>query len=290
MKKNVILVFLLIAAFAQAQHRVLVAGCGYGEVAVYAADGSKEWGIDEKNEVSDAWLLPNGDVAMAYKHGARVIRPDWKKKTGAEVIYDHPTPAAGETHTCMPLPDGGFLIGESFDGVSFIVELDAAFNERKRIELKGLGGKHSTFRQISKTFQGTYLITQQCQTGIAMEVDAGGQVIRRFPEGRYSALRLDNGNTLISCGDKGLIIEVNPAGQLVWSLGKTELPGIELGFIAGMQRLPNGNTVFANWGGHGGTSGASLLEVTPDKRVVWTFSPGKANRISSVKVLGAGSQ
>ena len=280
-----LLCLLLLSTVCHAQHRLLVSGCGYGEVAIYAAGGTKEWGMSEKNEVSDAWLLPNGDIAMAYKYGARIIRPDRERETGFSIIRDHPTPDGGETHTCMPLSDGGFLIGESHPGISFIIELNADFKESKRIELKDLGGKHSTFRQIRKTSQGTYLITQQRKNGIAMEIDSSGQIIRRFPDGKYVAERLPNGNTLIACGDNHRIIEVDPAGMIVWALEKDDLPGIAIGFVASLQRLPNGNTLFCNWGGHGGTSGASVIEVSPDKKVVWSISPGTPNRISNVKVL-----
>lgn len=284
---RLILAVLTFSAVARAQHRVLVSGCGYGEVAVIAADGTVEWSHPEKNETNDAWLLPNGDIAMGFKYGARIVRPDWEGKTGWKVIRERMTAKGGENHSCQPLPGGGFLIGESFDGVSRIIELDADFNETKCIELKGLGGRHSTFRQIRKTPQGTYLITQQQKGGIAMEVNAAGEIIRRFPDGRFGALRLENGNTLIACGDRGRIIEVDPAGTVVWALEKDDLEGITLAFTAGMQRLPNGNTLFCNWGGHSKTRGASLIEVTPDKRVVWSASPGKANRISHVKVLPA---
>ena len=285
---GVILVLLLFAVSARAQHRLLVSGCGYGQVAVYAKDGSLEWSMPETNETSDAWLLPDGTIAMAYKHGARVIRPNWKDKKGYEILMDRPADEGGEIHTCMPLPDGGFLIGESYKGISYIIELDAAFKETKRIELKGLGGKHSTFRQIRKTPQGTYLITQQAKGGVAMEVDKAGTIIRRFPDGRFVAKRLPNGNTLIACGDNHRILEVAPDGSEVWRLEQNDLPGISIGFVAGLQRLPNGNTLFCNWGGHGKTTGGSILEVSPDKKLVWSTSPGKPNRISNVKVIPDG--
>lgn len=283
MKKLICL--LLLAVSTQAQHRLLVSGCGYGEVAVYAKDGSREWSIAEKNETDDAWLLPNRDMVMAYKHGVRIIRPDWKSGAGCTVLKDRPTPDGGETHSCQPLPGGGFLIGESFKGVSYLVELDNDLQETKRIELKGFGGKHSTFRQIRKTPQDTYLITQQKKGGIAMEINGEGKIIRRFPDGRFVAERLENGNTLIACGDAHRIIEVDPEDNVVWALEQNDLPGVTIGFAAGVQRLPNGNTVFCNWGGHGGTAGDSIIEVTPDKKVVWSASPGKPNRIANVKVI-----
>jgi len=282
---RIFICLLLCTISVQAKHRLLVSGCNYGEVSIYAADGTKEWSYPEKQEVSDAWLLPNGDIAMSYKTGSRIIRPDWKKGIGFKVVKDRPTREGGETHTCMPLPGGGFLIGESFAGVSYIVELDSAFEETKRIELKGFGGKHSSFRQIRKTPQGTYLVTQQKKGGVAMEIDAEGKTLRSFPDGRFVAERLENGNTLLACGDNHCIIEIDPEGKEIWKLEQNDLPGITIGFVAGLQRLPNGNTLFSNWGGHGGTTGASLIEVTPNKQVVWSASPGKPNRISNVKIL-----
>ncbi len=283
MKKLIYL--LLLAASAQAQHRLLVSGCGYGEVAVYAKDGTKEWSFAEKNEADDAWLLPNNDVVMAYKYGMRIIRPDWKSGVGGKILKDRPTPNKGETHSCQPLPGGGFLIGESFDGVSYIVELNSDLQETKRIKLKKYGKKHGSFRQIRKTPQNTYLVTQQRKGGIAMEIDAAGKIIRNFPDGRFVAERLENGNTLIACGDTHRIIEVDAEDKMVWSLEQNDLSGITIGFAAGVQRLPNGNTIFCNWGGHGGTAGASIVEVSPDKKVVWSTSPGKPNRAANVKVL-----
>jgi hypothetical protein len=284
MMKKILPVLFMLVVSTQAQHRLLVSGCSYGEVAVYAKDGTCEWRYPEENEADDAWLLPNNDVVMAYKYGVRIVRPDWKTGVGGNVLRERPTPNGGETHSCQPIP-GGFLIGESLDDVSYIVELDAALKETKRIELKGLGGKHQTFRQIRKTPQNTYMITQQHKGGKAMEVDAAGAIIRTFPDGRFVAERLENGHTLIACGDAHRIIEVDPAGKIVWELAQNDLPGISIGFAAGVQRLPNGNTLFCNWGGHGGSEGGSIIEVSPDKQVIWSTSPGKANRIANVKVL-----
>jgi hypothetical protein len=65
------------------------------------------------------------------------------------------------------------------------------------------------------------------------------------------------------------------------------LPGISLKFMAGLHRLPNGNTVMSNWLGHGQFGKAPhLIEVTRDKRVVWMFADREAMKtISSVQIL-----
>jgi hypothetical protein len=58
--------------------------------------------------------------------------------------------------------------------------------------------------------------------------------------------------------------------------------------MAGLQRLPNGNTVMCNWLGHDNFGKAPhIIEVTRDKRVVWTFSDHHVMRtVSSVQLLG----
>jgi hypothetical protein len=104
-------------------------------------------------------------------------------------------------------------------------------------------------------------------------------------------VRLPGGNTLIASGDRdgvpARVFEVAPDGRTVWEVRGDELPGISLKFMAGLHRLPNGNTVMSNWLGHGQLGKAPhLIEVTRDKRVVWTFADHETMKtISSVQIL-----
>jgi hypothetical protein len=80
---------------------------------------------------------------------------------------------------------------------------------------------------------------------------------------------------------------VDQAGKTVWEVRGDELPGVSLKFMTGFQRLPNGNTVMSNWLGHGqfGTV-PHVVEITPDKKVVWTFADHTTMRtISSIQLL-----
>jgi hypothetical protein len=104
---------------------------------------------------------------------------------------------------------------------------------------------------------------------------------------------LPNGNTLISSADMDgavpRVFEVSPAGKTVWQVSGNELPGISLKFMAGIQRLPNGNTVMCNWLGHGQLGKAPhIIEVTRDKKVVWTFADHETMKtVSSFQLLGS---
>jgi len=124
------------------------------------------------------------------------------------------------------------------------------------------------------------------------EYDRHGKLVLELdaPGGPHSLIRLPNGNTLIACGDMqqaAQVIEVDRHNHVVWSIGHDELPGIPLFFMTGLQRLPNGNTVMSNWLGHGNFGKAPhLIEVTPDKRIMWTFADHRTMKtISSVQLL-----
>jgi hypothetical protein len=85
----------------------------------------------------------------------------------------------------------------------------------------------------------------------------------------FGALRLPGGNTLIACGNGNRVIEVNPEGKTVWALEHDELPGIRLFWVTTLKVLPDGHIVVGNC--HAGPDNPQLIEVTRDKKVVWTF-------------------
>jgi hypothetical protein len=146
-------------------------------------------------------------------------------------------------------------------------------------------------RNARKLANGNYLVAHY-GLKVMREYDSAGKLIREIPAagGPHSVVRLPNGNTLISCADGpggARVFEVDAAGKTVWQVQSNELAGVQLKFMAGLERLPNGDTLMANWLGHKqfGTT-ADLIEVTPDKRVIWQFSGGKNIRtISSALIL-----
>ena len=109
------------------------------------------------------------------------------------------------------------------------------------------------------------------------------------PEGHgvevYGAIRLANGNTLIGGGNNNRVIEVTPAGKIVWSLDQKELPDITLAWVTTLHALPNGNVIVGNC--HAGPDNPQLFEVTRDKNVVWTFKDFKTfgNSLAAAHVL-----
>jgi hypothetical protein len=85
----------------------------------------------------------------------------------------------------------------------------------------------------------------------------------------YSAVRLPSGNTLIGTGNGHGVLEVTPQKEIVWRLDQHDLPGITLAWVTQVRRLPSGNTLLINC--HAGPDNPQIIEVDPDKKVIWTF-------------------
>ena len=65
------------------------------------------------------------------------------------------------------------------------------------------------------------------------------------------------------------MVEVDKADKTVWELSENDLAGNPLRLMAGCQRLPNGNTVFCNYLGHGHIGEQPMFfEITPEKKIV----------------------
>jgi outer membrane protein assembly factor BamB len=147
---------------------------------------------------------------------------------------------------------------------------------------------HGQFRNGRKLANGHYLVAFVGENRL-VEVDGDGKEVwsHTTPGNCFAGVRLPDGNTLIPCGDGHKLIEINPQGEIVWEIDENDLPGNPLRFVAGVQRLPNGNTVVCNWGGHGHIDEQPLIfEVTRDKRVVWQVDDhANLQTISSVMLL-----
>jgi len=261
-------------------HAFLCTDNGLGKVLVGTMGGRIAW-EHEAPGCQDCWVLPNGDFLFTHVRGALQVRRD---KT---VVWEYRSPEGTEVHTCQPLPNGDVMIAEC--GTKRIIEVDREGNIRKEAKWEtSTGNVHLHCRIARKLQNGHYLIAMVGEH-VVRELDGDGRVVWEYltPGDPYVALRLPDGNTLIGCGDGHKLIEVSPDKQVVWSLDENELPGIPLRFVAGVQRLPNGNTIVCNWGGHGHIGEQPLVfEITRDKRVVWKVDDYEHLRaIASIQLL-----
>lgn len=234
---------------------------GGNKICLVDADGKITWQIAAAG-AQDVWILPNGNILFCHVLGVKEVTRE------KEVVWEYKSAAGNEIHACQPLPDGKVMVAES--GPMQIIEVDRQGQITKTLKLTSkTTNVHLQMRGARKLANGNYLVGQYGDSAVR-EYDPTGKIVWEFSqEQAFSAIRLPDGNTLISTTDMHSIIEVDPDGKVVWELNENDLPGNPLRSVAGMQRLPNGNTLVCNWGGHGHIGEQpQIFEVTRDKKVV----------------------
>ncbi|MEM1295040.1 MAG: sulfatase/phosphatase domain-containing protein, partial [Verrucomicrobiota bacterium] len=109
--------------------------------------------------------------------------------------------------------------------------------------------------------------------------ELGGREARNWP---FTAIRLQNGNTLVNLTNGNKTVEFDAEGKVVWRVDNSDVDG-RFADPCGGQRLGNGNTVICSYGQRKPTM-AKLFEVTTDKNVVWEYI-NHAVRAHEVHVL-----
>ncbi len=288
-----LLALFLIPAFAFAEN-VAVTGKGYRfigadrSLAIVEADGTVAWKLPVRGNPHDLSMLANGNILLILD-GRRVV--EMEAKTGKEVwSYDSSKMNGNEgkkveVHAVQRLDDGLTMIAES--GPARLIEVDQAGVIKHQIALTvDRPHPHRDTRLVRKLAGGTYLVCHEGD-GVVREYDGKGKVVWDFavplfdkkpagghgPEAwgnqTYAAIRLANGNTLISTGNGHGVLEVTKAKEIVWHLKQGDLPGITFAWITTVQALPDGTIVIGNC--HAGPQNPQLIAVNRAKEVLWSY-------------------
>lgn len=98
--------------------------------------------------------------------------------------------------------------------------------------------------------------------GQVLELDPRGEVAWRFPIRAWSAEKLPNGNVLIASLEEQRLVEVDSVGNTRW-----ELPGIG---ATRAKPLANGNLLVADF------AGKRVLEINRRRTIVWQHATGES--------------
>jgi len=266
---------------AAAPRAFLCADYGRGRVVEVSADGTVAWEHPAPG-VLDVWRRPGGNVLFNTRGGAKEVTREKK------VVWEYAAAPPNEVVSCQPLPDGRVLLGEC--GSCRLLEVDRDGKIAREIRLSTTEKKaHYQFRICRKSPAGTYWVAFYGES-VVREVDAGGRVLRQLPATNpFCAIPLPDGNVLIGSGQGHRLFEVDREGKVAWQVGENDLPGNPLRFVAGVQRLPDGNTVVCNWGGFGHEGKQpQIFEVTRDRKVVWeVFEKEKLGTVAAVHCFEA---
>lgn len=248
------------------------------ETRIVSGEGKVVWSYPKPTR--DGWVLPNGNVllAVAGKPGGVVeVTRDGK------VIFEW-SGAQDEVDTVQRLPDGNTLASEAGPRPR-LVELDRSGKVVKEIALTSQReNTHMQQRMSRKLANGHYLVPQLWDRTLK-EYAADGRVVweAKTPHMPFTAIRLPNGNTLVGCTWSNLVVELDSKGAIVWQVDTDLLPGKPLNDCCGVQRLPNGNTVMTSYRAKPGE--VRLTEVTPDKKIVWTYRDDSPGGIHHFQIL-----
>lgn len=250
--------------------RMLIGDYDKKILAIVGADGKIEWQVPIR-DIHDAQQLGNGNILFqdGWTHLLEMT-PD--KKVAWEYDAGKMNGNDGkhvEVHAFERLPDGSTMIAES--GPGRIIEVDRAGKILHEIKLRvSKADPHRDTRLVRKLDNGHYLVAHEGDATVR-EYDSGGAVVWEHKVGSavFSAERLPNGHTLIGAGNGNRVVEVDKEGKEVWTLEKNDLPGVTLAWVTMVDRLENGNTLVVNC--HAGPENPQIIEVTPDKKIVWSF-------------------
>lgn len=301
MKRLLLALFLLPILIHAEGHRVLAADSSKRLIGIVAADGTLEWKYQLQGGIHDLDFLPNGNIMLqAGMQSVQELDPKTEK-----IIWEYQAnPLKGERveiHAFQRLANGDTMIAESGRGRIIEVNNDGKIVKEFKMKLDRPDAHRDT-RLARKLDDGHYLVAHEGD-GFVREYDKdgklfwefevplfgkqskGGHGVEAFGNSVFGILKLKNGNILVGSGNGHSILEVSRDKEIVWQIHQDDLPGIQLAWVTTLQELPSGNIIIGNC--HAGPDNPQILEVTREKKVVWTFKDFKnfGNSLSNSMVL-----
>ena len=262
----------------------------------YLVLGAKTAIIDENDQVTweyaggtrDGFVLPNGNFLLAFADRVEEVDREGQKLWSYSL-----DPANREIGTAQRLYNGNTLITELGEKPRLIEFDSQAGVIRSEIALQPeTDNAHMQTRMARQLRNGNFLVPHLLAFAVK-EYTPAGEVVQVFKTdlesigGRpaenwpFTAIRLDNGNTLVSLTHGNKVIELNQAGEIVWEVNNQDVNGL-FQDPCGCQRLANGNTVV---GSHAAWKGISMVEVNAEKKIVWTSEHPYAAGVHHFQIL-----
>lgn len=276
------------AAEPSIRHSFFVAGPNF--TGIVAEDGTKQWDSGRK-AARDGWVLANGNVLIAWNDVVKELT------MSNEVVWQYKLDRTNkEIGTAVRLNSGNTLVTE-LGKKPRLMEIDRDGNVQVEFALQPeTDNAHMQTRMARKLENGNYLVPHLLafkvkeytpQGDVVKEFatdaeDLGGREAKNWP---FTAIRLPSGNTVICLTNGNKVIEVDANGSVVWKITNEDLEGNPIDDACGGQRLSNGNTVIASYHAK---KGVKLLEVTPEKEIVWTYEgPNRAHHFQILSTNGS---
>ena len=222
-------------------HRLILQG--NGKLAIVDTDGQTEWEMPWGG-IHDIHVKPGpagaANSVLVQQGNHRVVEIDIPTK---QIVWQYDAATANreqpgekvEIHAFQPLDNGNLMIAES--GLARIIEVNRQGEIVKQIKLKvDRPHPHTDTRLARKLEDGSYLVCHEGDGKVRL-YDDGGNVKWEYEIPMFGR-KAKPGHGPDSFGNK----------------------------VFGALRLPSGNFLIATGNGH------SVIEVTPDKEIVWSLT------------------
>lgn len=284
--------FLTLSLFLNSQkiapitHSFFIAGPQF--TGIIGESGEVIWDA-KKSGARDGYVLKNGNILICWADEVREYSKDKR------VILTYKKPEQNiELGTAVRLANGRTMITESGPKPR-IIEID-----RKGIIVKSIplqpetDNIHMQTRMARKLKNGNYLVPHLLAFAVK-EYQSDGTVVNTFStdckelggkEAKtwpFTAIRLANGNTLVTLTNGNRVVELDQFGKIIWSIDNSLFDVNPLEDPCGAQRLPNGNTVITSYGAQ---KGIKILEIDSEKKIVWTYDNYRAHHFQILTTNG----
>ena len=264
------------------RHSDLVLG---SKTAIIGEDGNPVW--EYQGGTRDGFVLPDGNVLLAFSDRVEEVTRD------KQVVFSYRrSKENGELGTTQRLYNGNTLVTE-LGAKPRLLEVDPRGTIVLTVTLQPeTDNTHMQTRMARQLRNGNFLVPhllafavkEYAPDGTVVNVlhtdlpELGGRPAENWP---FTAIRLDNGNTLVSLTHGNKVVEFTPRGEIAWKVDNSHVGG-QFKDPCGSQRLASGNTVV---GSHAASKGISMIEVNPAHEIVWTDQHPLAAGVHHFQIL-----
>jgi len=270
------------------RHSLFIAGPTF--TGILGESGEEVWNAG-RPAARDGFVLPSGNLLICWNDVVQELTRD------RQVVFEYRLSGVNrELGTTQRLPNGNTLVtelgprprlleltptGEVAVDCPLAPETDNA-HMQTRMARRLPNGNYLAPHLLAfklKEYNPTGQVVGELATDLA---ELGGRAAENWP---FTAIRLNNGQTVVNLTHGNKTVEFDARGRIVWQVSNADFPDQKpFADPCGGQRLPNGNTVIASYGSQGAIK---VFEVTPDKRLIWSYTgPHRAHEIQVLTTNG----
>ena len=237
----------------------------------------------------DGSVLKNGNVLIAFAKSVKEFTRDGK------VVFEYRLGKGNrEISTAARLPNKRTMITELGNKPRLVeVEQDGSIAVEVALQPE-TNNAHMQTRMARKLPNGNYLVPHLLAFSVK-EYQPDGKVVkvlrtdleelggRKAENWPFTAIRLENGNTVINLTHGNKTVDMDLEGKVVWAATNDDAGGLFKDPCGG-QRLPNGNTVIVSHA-EGLPNGTKVFEISLDKKVVWEYKDPRYRSAHQVHIL-----